>query len=477
MESLDLPRLRPDLKLLAMEEGLLIYDPARREIFDLEAGDLAVLRLLDGQRTPREVARQMRRPLEEILDLVDDLADEMLLFDPAQEEYLASCRAKHEAEDILLQPALDGRPAEEAAGRPIHVVDDARHTCRRCGACCHYAVPISPAERRRLERHPWPAELGAPFETHPDLQWGGLEETTATRSDPTRCVFLDAQNLCRVHGALGPAAKPFPCRLFPLAFPVCTPDRLIFSLTFECPWLWQSYEEGERLVGRQAELAGLAAEMEEVYALPSAVPLDGARTLKVEAYLDWERGLWKSPAAPATAPAWFLEGVQARWEEIVPGSRNIVPPLEELAILARTLERAVGENAEVLIDSPEGEEGSSWAAYVLGDVAARPEAAWADVRWEDAADADRFLGRFVRHFIEGKQALFYPNLWAGLRALAVTLLLARRDALLLARAAGQGLVSPAMLNRALARWCRLLDMRPLRLAFLGRQTTRTPEIR
>lgn len=466
MESLDRPRLRSDLKVLAADECLQLYDPARREIFELATADLAILRLLDGQRTPRQIAQQSRRPLGEVLDLVDDLADQMLLVDPEQEAYLASCRAAHEAEDLLLQPALDGRPAEEAAGIPIHVVDDARHTCRRCGACCHYAVPISPAERRRLAGYPWPPEVGALFETHPDLQWGGLEETIATRSDPTRCVLLDETDLCRVHGTLGPAAKPLPCRLFPLAFPVRTPDRLIFSLTFECPWIWQTYDEGERLAERPAELAGLAAEMEEVYALPAEVPLDGARTLGAEAYSDWERGLLAMPAAPATDPAWFLEMVQARWEEIAPGGRSVVPSLAELAALAQALGRAVRENRAVVADCPEAEEGADAAAGVLEGLAARPETAWADVPWLDGPAADRFLGRFVRHLIEGQQTLFYPNLWTGLRALAVTLLLARRDALLLERAAGREQVALAALNRALARWGRLLDLRPVRLAFL-----------
>ena len=471
LDAWDLPTLRPDLELFPLADRLLVHDPIRREVLELDAADLPALRLLDGRHSPEEIARRIRRPLDDVLDLVDDLADQMLLVDPDQDEILATCRAEYEAEDHFLEPALDSRPAADLAALPLHIVDDARHTCVRCGACCHYAIPVSAEERRRLEAYPWPEEVipeeaGRLFNVQPCLQWGGVEETIATRSAPTRCALLAADNLCRVHGALGAAAKPFPCRLFPLAFPVLTPGRVVISLTLECPWIHATYDDGERLADRAAELAGLVAEMEEIYALPDEVPLDGERTVAAEAYLAWEHGLLDVPAAPATDPALFLERVQSFWEQLMPGGRSVVPPLRELAGLALALGRAVRENAAVVVDSPEGEEGAAAASRVLEGLAARPETAWADVRWEDGPAADRLLGRFVRHFIEGKQALFYRNLWTGLRALAVILLLARRDALLLERAAGREQVALAALNRALARWCRLLDLRPVRLAFL-----------
>jgi len=485
LDSWDLSQLRPDLEWVESDQDLLLYDPARREVFELDAADLPVLHLLDGQHPLEEIAAQIRRPLGDVLDLVDDLADEMLLVDPDQDEFLSACRAEHEVEDRRLQPALDSvlltaqdlaSPGPTAGNREIHVVDDARHTCRRCGACCHYAVPVSLEERRRLEAHAWPAEVipeeaGRLFAVQPGLQWGGLEETTTTRSEPTRCAFLDQENLCRIHGALGPAAKPFSCRLFPLAYPVFTTNQVVFSLTFECPWVWDTYDDGALLADRGAELAGLAAEMEEVYVLPAEVPLDEERTLEAEGYLAWERGLLEAQTAladgPATGAAWFLETVQACWEELVPGGRSVIPTLAELVELAHALARAMRENYTVMLDSPEGEEGVDVAVVLLENLSRQPETFWADVHWMDGPTADRFLDRFVRHFIEGKQVLFYPTLWTGLRALAVMLLLARRDAQLVERAAGRERVYLATLNRALARWGRLLDLRPVRLAFLS----------
>jgi hypothetical protein len=139
-----------------------------------------------------------------------------------------------------------------------------------------------------------------------------------------------------------------------------------------------------------------------------------------------------------------------------------------LAALATALQRAARQNRDVLADSPEGEEGATWAVHVLGELVARPERAWEAVPWSDGPAADRFLRRFVRHFVEGKQHLLYQPLWTGLRALAALLLLARGDARLMEEeeAETEG-IRVSTLNRALSRWCRVFDLRPLRLAFLS----------
>lgn len=477
VELPDRPKLRPDLELLAGRpeepEGVLVYDPARRDLFELAAEDLPLLGLLDGTRSPRQIAREAGRPLYEVEDLLDDLSDLMLLEDPEQDDLLDAWRRQQERQDRLLQPVLDSRPGEGLAGRPIHVVDDARHTCLCCGACCLYAVPISLEESQRLGEVDWPEEIVPPeagplFQVRPGLQWGRLEGTIATRSDPTRCAFLDESDQCRVHQQLGPQAKPFACRLFPLAYPVATTDAVIFSLTFECPWVHRTYDTGERLAAREAELRALVAEMEEVYALPASVPLDAESEVRLEDYLAWERGLLEAPEAPASEPTLFLDRLRQRWAQLSPLEPGPVPDPGELGALAATLQRAAQENRDVVVDSPEGEEGAAWAVHVLGQLAARPEQAWAALPWADGPAADRFLNRFVRHFVEGKQHLLYQPLWMGLRALAALLLLARGDAGQMgeAEARPEG-IPAAMLNRALSRWCRLFDLRPLRLALLS----------
>ncbi len=466
-DPLEHPRLRADLKVLHDQAAsLLLYDPARRTLFELKAEDRAVLDLLDGRHPPQQIAQRTGLPLADLLAFLDDLADAFLLEDPEQEEWLAEERRRREEEDALLRPALDSRPTAGIVGRPVVLVDNARHTCRCCGDCCHYAVPVSPAEQQRLEGVDWPAEvwpagLGRLTQVRPALQWGDLETVLLTRSDPTRCLFLDRQNRCWVHRRLGGPAKPFPCRLFPLAYPVALPDGVLFSLTFECPWIWETYETGEPLGG----LSGLLAEMEEVYELPAEVPLDGERTVGQAEYLAWEEGWLAHPTLAAGDIRAFLEDLRRRWESSW-GWPAPVPAAEELAATAGHLARSVRQNRSLLSDSPEGDEGVGWAGRVLEALAGEPEAAWRPLAWVDGPAADRFLDRFLRQFIGGKQALRYPSLWPGLRAASLLLLFSRWDAALLAREAGAAGISLALLNRALARWCRLFEIPALRLALL-----------
>lgn len=475
METEEFPRLRRDIELMngrpEEPDTVLLYDPVQRTVFELDPDDLPLVKLLDGQHTLPEIARLLRRPLAEVQELVDDLSDAFLLEDPEQEEMLRALRRRNREEDRLLAPVLDSGPVPDLAARPIRVVDDARHDCLRCGACCHYAVPVSPEERRRLEAVDWPAGLlpagsGPLCQLRPGLQWGRLETTIATRSDPVRCVFLDEENLCLVHLQLGADAKPFVCRLFPLAFPVVTPDGILFSLTFECPHIHATYDIGEPLTARTEALRALAAEMEEVYLLPAEIELRDGIPVPLEAYLQWEQTLLSCPVAPATRPGAFLEALTEAWLGL--GGSEPGPGLtaDGLARLARALAGAASADPDALIETPEGREGSRQACAVLEALGQSPHLAWEVVPWADAPAADRFLARFVRHFLEGKQHLLYRTAWLGLRALTAMLLLSRYDAFLIAREAGRDTVSPADLNRALARWCRLFDLRALRLAYV-----------
>jgi len=295
---------------------------------------------------------------------------------------------------------------------------------------------------------------------------GRLEETIATRSDPTRCAFLDAEMRCRVHLEMGAPAKPFPCRLFPLAYPVLVSGQVIFSLTFECPNLYRTYAPDALPAAQRAELAALAAEMEELYALPERIPLDGEREIGRAEYLSWEEALLGTAWAPAGDVADSLEQLRRAWHVLSPAGPDPVPGTQDLARLAEDLGQAARRHREVLAESPEGEEGIAWAIGVLERLAGRPEEAWGALPWADVRSADLFGVRFRRHFVAGKQMLLYRPLFKGVQALALLLLLARSDAGMMAREEG---VAPSLtfLNRALARWQRLLDIRPFRVAFLS----------
>ena len=102
------------------------------------------------------------------------------------------------------------------AGRelPAVTIPGARFECQGSGACCTgYAFgPLSDADVARLDA----LDLAGAF---PHLT-GPYVETTERgrflRRAGDRCVFLDGDRRCGIHGAFGAEAKPGFCRLYPL---------------------------------------------------------------------------------------------------------------------------------------------------------------------------------------------------------------------------------------------------------------------
>ncbi len=104
--------------------------------------------------------------------------------------------------------------------------------CHSCGDCCRsYAVPATAEERRRIEGQGWeslPEFQGVPF----FVKRGG-EFYLNHRADGG-CVFLGADNLCRIHGKFGSAAKPLACRIYPFLL-VPAGDHWNLGLRLACP--------------------------------------------------------------------------------------------------------------------------------------------------------------------------------------------------------------------------------------------------
>lgn len=82
-----------------------------------------------------------------------------------------------------------------------------RHRCTSCGGSCQGVRVrlVDPEEERRLLR-------AADSLRVPEAVDGGFLRQT----ESGQCVFLDEEQLCRIHGALGAKAKPLICRQYPL---------------------------------------------------------------------------------------------------------------------------------------------------------------------------------------------------------------------------------------------------------------------
>lgn len=104
--------------------------------------------------------------------------------------------------------------------------------CHSCGDCCRsYAVPVTAEERRRIEGQGW--EALPEFKGVPYFVKRGGEFYLNHRADGG-CVFLGADNLCRIHGKFGSAAKPLACRIYPFLL-VPAGDHWNLGLRLACP--------------------------------------------------------------------------------------------------------------------------------------------------------------------------------------------------------------------------------------------------
>ncbi len=131
--------------------------------------------------------------------------------------------------------------------------------CAGCGDCCRfYQVRVTAAEKARLDAQGWdrdPALRGVAT-TAPDPATGEFQ--LAHRADGA-CVFLGADNRCRVHAAHGSAGKPMACRVYPFIL-VPGDGHWRVGLRYACPSA--AADHGRPLSAHAAELTEYAGLVE-----------------------------------------------------------------------------------------------------------------------------------------------------------------------------------------------------------------------
>ena len=150
--------------------------------------------------------------------------------------------------------------------------------CHSCGDCCRsYAVPVTAEERARIEAQGWAALPD--FRGVPLFVPRGREFYLNHRPDGA-CVFLGADNLCRVHAAHGAETKPLACRVYPLLL-VPAGDHWKLGLRLACPSA--AGDRGGPLAGHMGEARAFAASLEAGSAKGVAgappPPLHGSQTV------------------------------------------------------------------------------------------------------------------------------------------------------------------------------------------------------
>jgi len=109
-----------------------------------------------------------------------------------------------------------------------------RWDCHSCGECCRsYSVSVTAVEKARLESQGWgdlPEFAGVP----PTVADGRAGQFRLNQRPDGSCVFLGADNRCRVHAKFGGTAKPMSCQIYPFIL-VPTGDHWRVGMRLACP--------------------------------------------------------------------------------------------------------------------------------------------------------------------------------------------------------------------------------------------------
>lgn len=162
-------------------------------------------------------------------------------------------------------------------------------SCHSCGDCCRgrLSITVTAEEKQRIEQQGWTAADGV---EPAKMIVAGLTHHRLGHQADGACVFLDAQNRCRIHAKFGEAAKPLACRLYPLLIHPAG-KKVRIGLRFSCPSAAANL--GKSLAGQGTEIAKLAKSVlpddhEEIPAPPvAATPgLDWPDFLRFTNWLD-----------------------------------------------------------------------------------------------------------------------------------------------------------------------------------------------
>ncbi|MGC8640010.1 MAG: YkgJ family cysteine cluster protein [Isosphaeraceae bacterium] len=133
--------------------------------------------------------------------------------------------------------------------------------CHGCGDCCHrLEAVITDVEKRRIEaldlandpevaHQPWFARGGR-----------GSRKWKLKHRPDGGCVFLTAQNRCRIQERFGAEAKPFVCRLFPFML-IPAGDHWRVGMRFSCPSA--AANRGRPVVDAEKDLVQLSRLLEK----------------------------------------------------------------------------------------------------------------------------------------------------------------------------------------------------------------------
>ena len=134
-----------------------------------------------------------------------------------------------------------------------------RWDCHSCCHCCReYNVAVTAEERQRISAYDWKDDTELAGEKmFVRSGWLSSRYHLQHKKDGG-CVFLDADNKCKIHSRFGASAKPLACRLFPFVLTPTGSDWRL-GLRFACPSV--TADDGKALTGHSKELSKLVKDL------------------------------------------------------------------------------------------------------------------------------------------------------------------------------------------------------------------------
>ncbi len=304
-----------------------------------------------------------------------------------------------------VQGQLIGRPiVPEDRTRPLHL-PLVRAGCNASGACCsmYHHIPALPSDRDRV------CELFADEDGVEELfveAFAGHPGALNIATVQGRCAFQQADGLCRIQLAGGPAAKPSPCQSYPAVLVACG-DEWHASLRPECACLARHAVEGRLLSEDPQSWAELRARFLRVWMVPERVEVRDGRSLSRPEYVGWMRssiGRLKTSFAP-------LDALESAGRDI--DVALVRPDDAWLARVEANLQRERREGEiELHADSPL-RASFVWGLEVLSALraGADPEPTWSRGQGADHARRAATLAMMVLH---GHQLLEWRQLGPAL---------------------------------------------------------------
>jgi lysine-N-methylase len=169
------------------------------------------------------------------------------------------------------------------ASAPIHLPIFQRFDCQSCTYCCrNLVVNVGEADRKRIMAAGWEKKMGD-VPMFVEYRFGGRTLFRLNRRSDGACVFLGADNLCRLHAETGPATKPLACRAYPFTVTPGAQDVRV-DLRMDCPSV--AANKGRTLSVHINEISRLAREAKITEGFQTAPEWGNAnRKLSAEEFL------------------------------------------------------------------------------------------------------------------------------------------------------------------------------------------------